>query len=438
MLVADLYELTMAAAYHRQEMLAPATFSLFIRRLPPERGFLVAAGVDEALDRLVTWRIEEQDVAWLSDRLRMPADDFAPLVGTGFTGDAWAVPDGTVVLAGEPVLEVTAPLPEAQIVESTVLNAVTYQTAIATKAVRCRLAAAGRPVIDFSLRRDHGVEAAVAAARATAIAGFAATSNLAAASRHQLKGTGTMAHSFVQAFESEHAAFEAFAETFPESPTFLVDTYDTAGGVRTAIAVITSRGLQDRAAIRLDSGDLAAEATAARDLLDAAGLSKVRIVVSGGVDEYLIDDMVRSGAPIDVFAAGTRVGVVDDAPVLDSAYKLVEYAGQPITKLSPGKGYPPGRKQVWRRARGPDVIGRREEGDPVGTRPLLHHVVLNGRRLRPSASLEEARQQVSMDLGWLAPGPDEIRRPVPRAPVISDPLQHLHDALRSRLLGRTP
>lgn len=438
MLVADLYELTMAAVYHRYKMLAPATFSLFVRRLPPERGFLVAGGVDEALDRLVTWTIEAQDVAWLADHLRVPDDTFAPLLGTGFTGDAWAVPEGTLVLAGEPLLEVTAPLPEAQVVESAVLNAVTYQTAIATKAVRCRLAAGGRPVIDFSLRRDHGVEAAAAAARAMAIAGFAATSNVTAARRRWLSATGTMAHSFVQAFDTEQAAFEAFAETFPDTPTFLVDTYDTAAGVRAAIAVIAARGLQDRAAIRLDSGDLAAEARAARDLLDAAGLPRVRIVVSGGIDEYLIDEMVRSGAPVNVFAVGTRVGVVDDAPVLDSAYKLVEYAGRPVTKLSPAKGYPPGPKQVWRRPRGPDTLGCRDEDGPTGARALLQQMVRNGMRLRPSASLDQARQQVSAGLDWLSPGPDEIRSPTPRAPVVSDRLQHLDQALRLRLRGETP
>ncbi|KAE8764109.1 nicotinate phosphoribosyltransferase [Georgenia thermotolerans] len=433
MLVTDLYELTMAAVYRRRGMAAAATFGLFARKLPAGRGFLVAAGLDEAVDRLLAWQVTDADTRWLGEQLGTGEATFAPLAGLRFTGDAWAVPEGAVVLADEPLLEVTAPLPEAQVPESMLLNAVTYQTALASKAVRCVLAARGRPVVDFSLRRDHGIEAAAAAARAGALAGFAATSNVAAAHELGVPATGTMAHSYVQAVGDERAAFAAFAAAFPASPTFLVDTFDTAGGVRAAAAVIRERGLGDRAAVRLDSGDLAAEARLARRLLDDAGLPAVRIVVSGGLDELAVDDLAAAGAPVDVFAVGTRVGTSADAPSLDSAYKLVEYDARPITKLSAGKGYPPGPKQVWRRPGAADLVTTRDDEGPPGARALLEPVVRDGRRLRPAATLAQARARLEQDLAWLPDDAKRVRDPAPAACVTSDRLRRLHEEVRAGL-----
>ena len=431
MLVADLYELTMAAGYCRRGMAAPATFSLFARALPPSRGFLVASGVDEALDRIAAWEVGGADIDQIVDSMGWPPELLAPLKGRRFTGEAWAVTEGSVVLANEPLLELTAPLPEAQLLETTVLNAITYQTALATKAARCRLAARGRPIIDFSFRRTHGVEAGLAAARAGGLVGFAATSNVAAAGLFGLRAAGTMAHSFVQAFPGEQEAFDAFAEDFPATPTFLVDTYDTARGVERAIRVIRTRGLDRRAAVRLDSGNLAAEAGMTRAQLDAAGLSDVRIVVSGGLDEYEIDHLLREDAPIDVFAVGTRVGTASDAPLLDTAYKLVEYDGQPITKLSAGKGYAPGPKQVWRSSTRPDVLATRTEPAPRDAEAQLRPAIRDGRRLRPAATVAQARRRFEGDLAWLPRAALDLHDPVPAQCRLSPVLEHLQDAVRA-------
>jgi nicotinate phosphoribosyltransferase len=432
-LVTDLYELTMAAGYLRRGMRGAATFSLFVRRIPAGRGFLVAAGIDEAVDRLLALRVTADDVAWLRHRLGWPAELAEPLAGLRFTGDVHAVPEGTVVLADEPLLEVTAPLPEAQLAETAVLNAITYQTVLATKAVRCVLAARGAPVVDFALRRTHGAEAGLAAARAGAIAGFAATSDVAAARLFGLPATGTMAHSFVQSFPDETAAFAAFAADFPRAPTFLVDTYDTAGGVRAAIEVITARRLGEHAAVRLDSGDLAAEARLTRRLLDAAGLRGVRIVVSGGLDEFGIDALVEEGAPVDVFAVGTRVGTSADVPLLDSAYKLVELDGRPITKLSAGKGYPPGPKQVWRRPGSLDLLCRRTEVGPAGARPLLRQVVRGGLPLESRGDLDAAARRCAADVAALPAQARRITDPQSASCEISPELRELTERTRARL-----
>ncbi|MGY1735053.1 nicotinate phosphoribosyltransferase [Geodermatophilus sp. SYSU D00684] len=434
MLVTDLYELTMAAGYLRRRMTATATFRLFVRRLPPGRGFLVAAGVEDAVARLLGFEVTGEDVDWLRGR-GWPPELAGPLQGLRFTGDVDAVPEGTVVLAGEPLLEVTAPLPEAQVLETTLLNAVTYQTALTAAAARCVLAARGRPVVDFALRRTHGVEAGLAAARAGAVAGFAATSDVAAAQRYGLAATGTMAHSFVQAFPDERTAFTAFAEDFPAAPTFLVDTYDPVRGLGAAIEVVRQRGLGEVAAVRLDSGDLGAEARRARALLDAAGLPRVRIVVSGGLDAEGIDALERAGAPVDVYAVGTRVGTSADAPLLDSAYKLVEHDGRPVTKLSPGKGYAPGRTQVWRLPDGSGVLTARDEDGPPGGRPLLVPVVRDGLPIEPAGGLAAARRRCAAGLMAL---PAAARRiDAPRAPVsVPGPrLLALHEATVAGLSG---
>src|SRR6266508_1051 len=347
-LLTDLYELNMAASYLRRGMDQVATFSLFVRHLPPNRGFLVSAGVEACLSFLEGFGFDDDDLRYLGTEPGYDEETIGRFRSLRFEGDVWAVPEGRIVFADEPLLEVTAPIPVAQLVETFLLNQITFQTTIASKAARCRVAAKDRDVVDFAFRRTQGIDAALAVARTTAMVGFAATSNVEAARRYGLQAAGTMAHSYVEAFPTEADAFRAFAQDFPSRTTFLVDTYDTANGVRNAIEVIGELGLTEPLGVRLDSGDLDALSREARAILDEAGLTHVRIFASGGLDETDVDRLVIAGAPIDAFGVGTRVGVSADAPYLDSVYKLVEYDGQPVLKLSAEKSSEPGRRGIWR------------------------------------------------------------------------------------------
>ncbi|MFI1518622.1 nicotinate phosphoribosyltransferase [Kitasatospora cineracea] len=434
--ITDLYEVTMAHSYLAEGMTAPATFSLFVRKLPPGRGFLVAAGLEPVLDHLARVRVGEDDVAAFAEVLRRPRRELEPLLGLGFGGEVRAVPEGRIVLPGEPLLEVTAPLPEAQLAESFLLNQVCHQTAVASKAARCVLAAAGRPVVDFSLRRTHGVDAAEQAARLGALVGFAGTSNVAAAHAHGLRAVGTMAHSYVEAFGDEAEAFRAFARSHPGPVTFLVDTYDTVAGVAVAARVLRELGLHDGCAVRLDSGDLGALAVRAREVLDAAGLPRVRVTASGGLDEHGVDALVRAGAPIDVFAVGTLVGVAADAPYLDAAYKLVDYDGRPMMKLSAAKATAPGAKQVFRGPGFADTVALRDEPAPSGARPLLEPVMAGGRRTRPRPSLAASRALFEADLAELPAAARRLTDPEPPRAVVSERLRRFTADVRHRLEDR--
>jgi nicotinate phosphoribosyltransferase len=430
----DLYEVTMAMSYLHEAMTGPATFSLFVRDLPPGRGFLVAAGLEPALDYLERFRVRDADVEAFASALGRPVADLAPLRGLAFTGEVRAVPEGRIVLAGEPLLEVTAPLPQAQLVETYLLNQLSHQTAVASKAARCVLAAEGRPVVDFSLRRTHGPQAGLSAARLGGMVGFAATSNVAAATAYGLTATGTMAHSYIEAFPDEEAAFRAFARAHPGPVTFLVDTYDTEAGTATAARVLRELGRAPaRCGIRLDSGDLGALARRARRILDDAGLPGVRIIASGGLDEYAVEDLVRSGAAIDVFAVGTRVGVAEDAPFLDSAYKLVAYEGRPVMKLSSAKVTAPGGKQVWRRPGYADVLGLRGEDPPGDGEPLLRTTMAGGRRTGRPDTLERARRRFAADLAALPPPTRRIRDPEAPHVTASARLAALAGQVRHRI-----
>ncbi|MET8451827.1 nicotinate phosphoribosyltransferase [Streptomyces sp. NPDC005209] len=432
----DLYEVTMAMSYLREDMWAPATFSLFVRDLPPGRGFLVAAGLEPALDFLADYRVEREDVEDFAAVLHRPVRDLEPLLGLAFEGEVRAVPEGHAVFSGEPLLEVTAPLPQAQLVETYLLNQLCHQTVVASKAARCVLAAAGRPVVDFSLRRTHGPWAGRQAARLGAMVGFAGTSNVAASTALGIPASGTMAHSYIEAFPGEEEAFRAFARSHPGPVTLLVDTYDTEGGVRIAARVLRGLGRGPGCAIRLDSGDLDALSRRARAILDAAGPADVRIVASGGLDEYGVARLVRAGAPIDVYAVGTRVGVAADAPYLDAAYKLVEYDGRPVMKLSSAKVTAPGRKQVFRRAGHPDVIALWREEPPGSSRPLLRTVMREGRRTGPADRWQDARDRFRGDTAGL-PGPAlRIEDPVPVRPVRSRALEELTAAVRADIEAR--
>jgi nicotinate phosphoribosyltransferase len=401
-IVTDLYELTMSAAYLALGMDGVATFSLVARRLPAARHFLVAAGLADVLERLgrlADSPFDEADARYLASTGRFDQDAVERLVGTRFTGEVWAIREGRVVFAEEPLLEVEAPLPQAQLAETLVLNAMHYATLVATKAARCVAASRGKPVVDFGMRRAPGIEASVAAARACYLVGFAGTSNVLAGRELGIPVVGTMAHSLVEAFPSEVDAFRAYARTSTGELTLLVDTYDTAAGIGHAIEV--AREVEAKGgrvdAVRLDSGDLVKLARLARDMLDAAGLDRVRVVASGGLDEAEIERLSRQGAPIDAFAVGTRVGMSADAPVLDMAYKLVAYEGRPCLKLSEGKVTLAGPKQVWRR-RGADGrfaedrIAAREEPRPGSEwEPMLEPAMRGGRAAR-MPSLPELRE----------------------------------------------
>lgn len=359
----DLYEVTMTMSYLREGMTGQATFSLFVRDLPPERGFLVAAGLKSALE-------------------------------------------------------------------------VSHQTALASKAARCVLAAGGHPVVDFSLRRAHGPQSGFQAARLGAMVGFAGTSNVAAATAFGIPAVGTMAHFFMEAFATEEDAFRAFARSHPGPVTLLVDTYDTEEGVRVAARVLRDLAPAARgpgSAVRLDSGDLGALAVRARDILDSANLPDVRIIASGGLDEYAVDELVRAGAPIDTYAVGTRVGVSADSPFLDSAYKMVKYDGRPVMKLSSAKVTAPGPKQVFCRPDYADVIGLADEQPPDDGRPLLETVMQGGQRIGDGPTLDECRSRFSADLDGLPSAARRIRGPLAPRTAVSERLSALTTRVRRRI-----
>lgn len=386
----------MAEAYLREEMDGLATFSLFVRRLPKGRSYLVSAGLDDVLRYLRTFRFTAGDIEYLeSTRLFSPAL-LRRLEGLRFTGSVRAMPEGTPCFADEPFLEVTAPIIEGQLVETAIINEIQLQTMIATKAARCGAVAGGRRLVDFSLRRTQGLETGLKVARASYLAGFHATSNVAAGQRYGIPIAGTMAHSFIQAFESEEEAFRAYVRAYPDNGTLLVDTYDTEEGARRAAVVARELAAAGHhlGAVRLDSGDLGALSVSVRSILDGAGLPNVTIFASGGLDECAVERLVSAGAPIDGFGVGTSLGVSADAPCMDIAYKLVAYAGRPVLKLSTGKGTWPGAKQVWRTDCGSDWLGLADEDVPSpGAEPLLVEVMRGGRRVGKALTLDQLRDQ---------------------------------------------
>lgn len=433
-LFTDLYQLTMLQAYWREGMDAPGVFDLFVRRLG-NRNYLLACGLDQALEYLEALSFSEEALGYLAGQEGF-RDGFLEWLGEfSFTGDVYAVPEGTPVFADEPILEVVAPIGEAQIAETFLLNQITFQTAIASKASRVITAAhAGegeRLVADFGMRRMHGTDATMKAARAAYIAGADSTSNVAAGHAYGIPITGTMAHSYVEAHDSEIDAFRAFSELYPET-ILLVDTYDTLDGVRKAIEVMNEMTPEGEVrGIRLDSGDMAELARESRRLLDEAGYPEVMIFASGGLDEERITELLDRGAPIDGFGVGTKMGTSADQPSLDSAYKLCAYAGEPRMKLSAEKSNLPGRKQVFRQydqdVAVRDVIAT--ESEQMAGSPLLDRVMANGERTdagkpRP---LDAVREHAAARLEEL---PDRLRR------LDTDVEEHdvvLSEALEDRL-----
>lgn len=419
-LVTDLYQLTMLAAYRRLGLGGEAVFELYARRLPDERGFLMAAGLEQALEYLETLELSADELAWLGGLGRFEPEFIDWLGRLRFTGEVWAAPEGTVLFADEPWLRVVAPLPEAQFVESRLINLLHLETLIASKAARCVLAAGGRALIDFGMRRAHGAEAACLAARAAAIAGFAGTATVAAGRRFGLPLFGTMAHSFVQAHDAERDAFAGFARCHPDGTTLLIDTYDMLAATHEVVALVRSGARVG--AVRIDSGDLLEGSRAVRAILDAGGCAAVRILASGNLDELEIARLCAAGAPIDAFGVGTRLDTSADAPYLDCAYKLEEYAGRPRRKRSWGKATWPGRKQVFRRfgADGriaADVVALEHERPPG--EPLLECVMRGGRRLRAAEPVAALAARAARSLATLPEASRSLVAPVPLVAEIS-------------------
>lgn len=411
-LFTDLYELTMAAAFFREGMGETATFSLFARRLPPSRAFIVAAGLEDALEYARNFGFTPDGLAYLGSLGRFEPAFLEYLARLRFTGEIRAVPEGTVVFPDEPLLEVTGPVIEAQLLESALLNTCHVQSVLASKAVRVVLAARGRELAEFGLRRSHGTDAALKAARCAWVAGFASTSDVLAGYRYGIPLSGTMAHSFVTAFADELEAFRAYARAFPDSAVLLLDTYDTIQGARKAVIVAAELAAEGRAlsGVRLDSGDLPALSREVRRMFDEAGFPGVRIVASGGLDEHDIDALVAQGAPIDAFGVGTRLNVSADAPSLDLVYKLVRYGGREVLKLSEGKETWVGAKALYRTADADakaagDLLALEDEPPPAGAvasllRPAMH----GGELLRPHPPLSELRRRCAAALAALPAG----------------------------------
>jgi nicotinate phosphoribosyltransferase len=405
-LLTDLYQLTMLQAYFDRGMNATAVFELFVRRLPDTRNFLLAAGLDQALEYLETLRFTDADIDALRTLGLFGEEFLASLGDLRFTGDVDAMPEGTVCFPDEPLLRVTAPLPQAQLVESRLVNLVHLQTLIASKAARCVLAAGGRTLVDFGMRRAHGAEAGLLAARASYVAGFDGTATVLAHPTFGIPVFGTMAHSFIQAHDTEIEAFEHFARSHRGALVLLVDTYDTETAARRVVEL--ARRLPDRKirSVRLDSGDLGALARRVRAIFDSAALADIEIFASGGLDEHKVDSLLRGGAPIDGFGIGTSLDVSEDTPALDCVYKLQEYGGRPRRKRSAGKATWPGRKQVYRSYAADGTVEAdllTLESDRAAGEPLLVPVMRGGRRIGEPLALAAIRERSRESLRRLPP-----------------------------------
>jgi nicotinate phosphoribosyltransferase len=411
-LTTDLYELNMVQAYLDRGEDKEAVFEFFVRKLPARRGFLLAAGLADVLEYLETIRFSAEELAWLKGTGRFRDNLLDYLAGFRFTGDVHAIPEGTVCFPNEPLIRITAPLPQAQLIETRIINIMHFQTLIASKAARMVLAAPGKILSDFGLRSAHGAEAGLFSARASYIAGFSSAANVLAGAKYGIPVAGTMAHSYVQIHDNEAQAFEDFARTRPEGVILLIDTYDTEAGARKVVALaprLKADGIAIRG-VRIDSGDLTAMSRKVRVILDDGGLRDVIILVSGGINEDVLTTMKAEQAPIDGFGIGVNLDSSIDAPSLDCAYKLQEYAGIPRRKRSEGKATWPGRKQVWRQY---DTDGRMAgdvlsvESDTQKGETLVVPIMRGGKRLAAAESLDDMRARAARDLARL---PEPLRR----------------------------
>ena len=438
-LLTDLYQLNMVQAYLKRRETKTAVFEFFVRTLHPRRKFLIAAGLEQAVGYLENLRFSPEDIDWLATYGRFGKSLLDYLAAFRFTGDVHAVPEGTAFFANEPILRVTAPLPEAQLVETRLINILHFQCLIAAKAARFVLAAPGKLLVDFGLRRAHGAEAGLLAARASYIAGFTGTATLLAGKLYDIPLFGTMAHSYIQAHDDEISAFENFARSRPDELVLLIDTYDTEAAARKVVALaprLKERGIRIKG-VRLDSGDLIALSKSVRRILDDGGLKDVTIFASGGLDEDQLLAAVRTQAPIDGFGIGTSLTTSSDVPALDCAYKLQEYAGRARRKLSSGKATWPGRKQVWRRfgsngRMAGDVLSLEDDDHPG--KQLIQPMMQAGRRLHKPESLSEIRGRAAENIKAL---PEPLRRPDPNGsyPVmVANRLVHLAAEFDKRLV----
>jgi nicotinate phosphoribosyltransferase len=396
----------MAAVYYAQQMSETATFTLFARDLP-RRNFYVAAGLEDALDALENYRFTPSDIDYLKQTGLFDRDFLSSLKDFHFTGTIHALPEGTIFFPNEPIMEVSAPIIEAQLVETFLLNTIGFQTMIATKAARCVYVAKGKEVVDFSSRRTQGLDAIVKVPRNTYIAGFSGTSSVLAGKRLGIPISGTMAHSFVSAFDNEISAFEAFATVFPGNSIFLIDTYNTMEGAKKVVSV--ARKMKEKGqlpiGIRLDSGDIVDLRKKVRRLFDEAGLYEVKIFASGGLDEYRIAKIIKEGAPIDAFGVGTKIGVSSDAPYMDIVYKMVRYGKKNVRKISPNKITLAGEKQVFRffddnGLYAEDIIGMRDE-NYLNAKPLLELSMVDGTRLNSHPNLTDIRKRFEINFSRL-------------------------------------
>ena len=433
-LLTDLYQLTMLQGYWQHGLEDTAVFEFFVRKLPPQRGFLVAAGLEQALQFLEDVHLTAAELDWLADTGKFNDDFLDYLRELRFRGDVHAMAEGTPFFGDEPILRVTAPLPQAQWVESRLINLLHFQSLIASKAARCVLAAPDKHLVDFGLRRAHGAEAGLLAARASYLAGFAGTATVAAGVLFAIPTYGTMAHSFIQAHDDEATAFRHYASANPGAVVLLIDTYDTETAAAKVVVLapqLRQQGITVKG-VRIDSGDLAEHARRVRRILDQGGLHEVTIFASGSIDEYLLREHTANQVPIDGYGIGTHLDTSADAPYLDCAYKLQEYAGTARRKRSEGKATWPGRKQVYRRH---DVNGLMcedvvtlEDDARVG-RPLLQAVMRAGRRLSPPQPLEEIREYTAAQLRSLPAPLRELRQDAPYPVLISAALHCLADDL---------
>jgi nicotinate phosphoribosyltransferase len=436
-LLTDLYELTMLQGYFEQAMNDTAVFELFVRKLPKDRGFLVAAGLEQLVEFLEQARFTPEELDWLRASGKFSDAFVDSLTDWRFTGDVDAMPEGTLFFPDEPIVRVTAPMREAQLVESRLINILHFQTLIASKAVRSVLAAPGKLLVDFGLRRAHGAEAGLLAARASYIAGFAGSATVLAEMLWGVPSFGTMAHSFIEAHSREADAFQHFSHAQPNNVVLLVDTYDTEEGAEKVAELaprLAEHGIKVKA-VRLDSGDLNAHAHRVRAILDGAGLKSVGIFASGGLDEDDLVHLLSQGAPIDGFGIGTKLDTSADAPYLDCAYKIQEYAGQARRKRSESKASWPGRKQV-RRCRGADGFYSQDlltlASETGECEALIRPVMRGGKRLKPAEDLDAMRARLTDQLEGMAPGVKLLKDPSPYRVRVSDRLRELAEEVDRR------
>jgi nicotinate phosphoribosyltransferase len=441
-MLTDLYEFTMAASYYEHGIVAPATFSLFIRKYPPDRGYFVSAGLEHVLDFLESFSFDQEDLDYL-DSKNLFSHDFLDFLGhLRFTGDVHAISEGRLFFKDEPILELTAPIIQGQLVETFIINAINFGVIIATKASRCIHAARGKNLVDFSLRRTHGADAGIQAARACYITGFTSTSNVLAGKLYDIPISGTMAHSYILSFDEEIEAFRAYSKSFPEHTVLLIDTFDTIEGARKAVQVakeMADQGCKLRG-VRLDSGDMAELSKEVRKILNDEGLNDVLIFASGGFDEFRIAESLERGAQIDAFGVGTRIGVSADAPYTNIAYKLVEYDNNPVLKLSSGKQNIPSSKQIFRTHPGgkfqKDTIGLRDE--KLEGEQLLVKVMQNGKRIASSMSLQEIRQRFNDEFTSLNGSIKAIRNPKAYPVELSPKLKNLQEQVIKKIKDKMP